>query len=270
MEIQAVSTIAIIGLVFSTILSIGFPIACMIAGKKKYKAKLSSFFIGAATFLVFAMILEQILHVAVIGGLKLSKESNEWLYYIYAAAAAAVFEETGRIVAMKFFMKKQFSFSNAFMYGIGHGGVEAIFIGGIMNVFNVLCVVMINSGVLQGYLETVLDETRNKTIESLSSFWTTPSSLFFASGIERVSAVILHIGLSLLIYKGLKECKKAAVAIAYGLHFAVDFVTVACASRLSIWVIEVFVFIAAAAIFILAYKMNKGNYDDEPEEIMEV
>ena len=34
-----------------------------------------------------------------------------------------VFEETGRLIAMKFWMKKWLDFPNALMYGIGHGGV---------------------------------------------------------------------------------------------------------------------------------------------------
>lgn len=270
MEIQTVSIVAIIGLIFSATLSIGFPIACMIVGKVKFKANISSFLVGATTFLVFAMILEQILHVAVIGGLKLSQENNEWLYYIYAAAAAAVFEETGRIVAMKYFMKKKFSFSNAFMYGVGHGGFEAIMIGGITSILNLICAGMINSGILRETLASMPDEAKSQTITQLSALWTTPQALFFVAGIERVSAVILHIGLSLIIYKGLKESKKIIIAMAFGIHFLVDFVTVVCAPRLSIWVIEVFVFVAATATFILAYKINKGNYDDEPEEIMEV
>lgn len=259
MEIQTISNVAIVGSIFSIILSIGFPIVLMIICRKKFKARISSFFIGAATFVLFAMVLEQISHMGVLVGLGLNAKSNKWLYYIYAASAAAVFEETGRIIAMKYFMKKRCDFPNAFMYGIGHGGIEAIIIGGISSINNLVSMLMINSGMMQASLSGLSDEVRNKTITRLSALWTTPKTLFFASGIERVSAIILHIGLSLLIYNGLKQCKKKIVAMAFGIHFAVDFVSVVSASVLSVWLIEVIVFVFAATTFIFAYRLNKGK-----------
>lgn len=104
----------------------GVPIALFIAGRVKLKARISSFFIGAGTYLLFAMLLGLLLHVLVIQFCGLNAQSRPWLYYVYAALAAAVFEETGRLIAMKFWMKKWLDFPNALMYGIGHGGVEAI------------------------------------------------------------------------------------------------------------------------------------------------
>ena len=114
---QNVSGMAIIGVLMSMLLSIAVPIALMIIGKTKFHAKISTFFIGAGTFLLFAMVLEQLLHLLVIKVGGLNEQSNRWLYYIYAAAAAAVFEETGRLIAMKFWMRKRLNFANGLMYG---------------------------------------------------------------------------------------------------------------------------------------------------------
>ena len=46
------------------------------------------------------------------------------LYAVYGGLMAALFEETGRYSAMRFLVKPM-DFPNAFMYGAGHGGVEA-------------------------------------------------------------------------------------------------------------------------------------------------
>lgn len=257
MEMQTISTVSIIGTICSIILSIGFPIVLMVVGKKKFGAKISSFFIGAGTFIVFALMLEQIMHTLVIVVLGLNAQSNEWLYYIYAAAAAAVFEETGRIVAMKLIMKKQFDFPNAFMYGIGHGGIEAIILGGISNIAGLCTMIMINTGAMQISLATLSEDMQAQTMAQLSAYWTTPANLFFAAGIERVSAVILHIGLSLIIYNGLKSKKKAIIALAYGIHFLADFFAVSCASRIAIWAIEAVIFVIAVATFILSHSISK-------------
>lgn len=259
MEMQTISTVSIMGTVCSILLSVGFPVALIIIGIKKFHAKLSSFFIGAGTFLVFAFILEQILHTLVIimGGL--NAESNEWLYYIYVAAAAAVFEETGRIVAMKFVMKKNLDFPNAFMYGIGHGGIEAIVLGGAISLSNLVNMIMINNGTMQASFEALSQEVQAETFAQLSTYWTTPANLFFAAGVERVSAIILHIGLSLIIYYGLKSNRKAILAIAYGIHFLADFFAASCASRMAVWAIEAIILVIAVATFMLSHKLNKNE-----------
>ena len=82
----------------------------------------------------------------------LNAQSRPWLYYVYEALAAAVFEETGRLIAMKFWMNKWLDFRNALMYGIGHGGVEAILIGGLSGISNLVSMLMINSGAMQNTL----------------------------------------------------------------------------------------------------------------------
>ena len=293
MELPTISGLAIAGVICSIVLSMGGPIALFIAGRVKLKARISSFFIGAGTYLLFAMLLEQLLHVLVIQFCGLNAQSRPWLYYVYAALAAAVFEETGRLIAMKFWMKKWLDFPNALMYGIGHGGVEAILIGGLSGISNLVSMLMINSGAMQNTLAALPAESANQTVSQLSALWTTPAPLFFVSGIERISAIILHIGLSLLIYRAVKsgkcraaesskcrtaesgkcrtaesgkcrtaesgKCRAAAftAVLAYGIHFIVDFFAVAGSAILPIYVIEIGVFVMAAGTLVMALKMGR-------------
>ena len=269
MELHTISGLAIAGVICSIVLSMGVPIALFIAGRVKLKARISSFLIGAGTFLLFAMLLEQLLHVLVIQFCGLNAQSRPWLYYVYAALAAAVFEETGRLIAMKFWMKKWLDFPNALMYGIGHGGVEAILIGGLSGISNLVSMLMINSGAMQNTLAALPVESANQTVSQLSALWTTPAPFFFVSGIERISAIILHIGLSLLIYRAVKagkcraaesgKCRTAAftAVLAYGIHFIVDFFAVAGSALLPIYVIEIGVFVMAVGTLVMALKMGR-------------
>ena len=285
MELHTISGLAIAGVICSVVLSMGVPIALFIAGRVKLKARISSFFIGAGTFLLFAMLLEQLMHVLVIQFCGLNAQSRPWLYYVYAALAAAVFEETGRLIAMKFWMKKWLDFPNALMYGIGHGGVEAILIGGLSGISNLVSMLMINSGAMQNTLAALPAESANQTVSQLSALWTTPAPLFFVSGIERISAIILHIGLSLLIYRAVKsgkcraaesskcrtaesskcrtaesgKCQAAAftAVLAYGIHFVVDFFAVAGSAILPIYVIEIGVFVMAVGTLVMALKLER-------------
>ena len=277
MELHTISGLAITGVICSIVLSMGVPIALFIAGRVKLKARISSLLIGAGTFLLFAMLLEQLLHVLVIQFCGLNAQSRPWLYYVYAALAAAVFEETGRLIAMKFWMKKWLDFPNALMYGIGHGGVEAILIGGLSGISNLVSMLMINSGAMQNTLAALPAESANQTVSQLSALWTTSAPLFFVSGIERISAIILHIGLSLLIYRAVKagkcraaesakcrtaesgKCRTAAftAVLAYGIHFIVDFFAVAGSALLPIYVIEIGVFVMAVGTLVMALKMGR-------------
>ena len=149
MEFGNVSGAAITAMVVVAVVTILLPVILVIVGKVKLGAKLSSFFIGCGVFFVMTLVLEQILHAVVltITGTKLT--DNIWLYALYGGCAAAVFEETGRWFAMKHFLKKNLDFPNAVMYGIGHGGFEAIVVGGITYIGNIVSALSINSGMME-------------------------------------------------------------------------------------------------------------------------
>ena len=257
MELQTISNTAIMGMICSIALSIGVPIALLIIGKAKFQAKISSFFIGAGTFLLFAMVFEQLMHLLVVQVCGLNAQSNPWLYYVYAAAAAAVFEETGRILAMKFCMKKRLDFQNALMYGFGHGGIEAVLLGGLANISTLSSMLMINSGAMQNALAALSSEAAEQTAAKLSSLWTTPAPVFFVSGIERLGAIILHVGLSLLIYRAVSTGKRGVAALAYAIHFAVDFFAVAFAAVLPIYVLEIIIVALAVGTLALSLNLNR-------------
>ena len=143
---NTVSSASITGMVVSLILCVAAPVALCVLLKRKTGAKLSDMLLGAVTFVIFAMFLEQMLHLAMsaVFGEKLT--GNLWLSALYGGAAAAVFEEFGRLVAMKYFLGSQLEKENALMYGVGHGGVEALFVGGLTCVSNLATVSMVLAG----------------------------------------------------------------------------------------------------------------------------
>lgn len=257
MEMGTVSTLSIAGMTVSLLIAVLLPIVLCIVVRKKTKAKFSSLFLGCATFVVFALVLEQILHMVVLRVTGTTLTGNIWLYALYGGAAAAVFEETGRIITMKFIMKKNLNRENALMYGVGHGGVEAILIIGLAQISNIATAIMINSNQM-GMVLNVLDEKQKAaTIESLSTLWTTPGYMFFMGGIERVSAIILQIALSVFVYAGIKQGKKLIVIMAYVLHFAVDFLVVVAADKLPVMVVEAVLLLASVLLGLVATKLYK-------------
>ena len=208
MEIGHVGAGTFAGIIFSLCISIALPVVLLIVVHKKTKARMAMAVIGAATFFLFAMVLEQILHAVVlgVGGERIT--GNIWIYGLYGGLAAGLFEEVGRFVAMRFAMKKQLNLPNALMYGVGHGGIEAILIVGLASVSNLVTSIMINAGTLEASLGALDQATKEATLTQLSALWTTPSYQFFLSGIERIVAVTLHIALSVLVFQAVKLGKK--------------------------------------------------------------
>ena len=132
--------------------------------KKKRNTAVLPYFIGWAVFLVFALILESIVHMIVLSAAGDAILNNKWLYALYGGLAAGVFEETGRLTAMKLLMKKYYSNPhNALMYGAGHGCFEALVLIGSGMLTNIAFSVMINAG-KQGMLLSAVPPEQQETL----------------------------------------------------------------------------------------------------------
>ena len=255
MEWGTVSTASLIGMVISLIISLGLPIALLILTCKKLKAKMTSFIIGCAVFVVFALVLESLLHSVVLTATGTLLTGNIILYGLYGGLAAALFEETGRLIAMKFFMKESLNKQNSVMYGIGHGGIEAILLVGLTYISNLMTALMINSGAMQASMELVDANLQQTTFQQLKVLWELPSWQFYIAGIERLIAITLQISLSVLVYKAVSAKSRKFWFLAFGIHFAVDFLTVVITGLgAPIWIVEVLLF--AAVVFVARYTYN--------------
>ena len=261
MEIGHVGAGTFAGIIFSLCISIALPVVLLIVVHKKTKARMAMAVIGAATFFLFAMVLEQILHAVVlgVGGERIT--GNIWIYGLYGGLAAGLFEEVGRFVAMRFAMKKQLNLPNALMYGVGHGGIEAILIVGLASVSNLVTSIMINAGTLEASLGALDQATKEATLTQLSALWTTPSYQFFLSGIERIVAVTLHIALSVLVFQAVKLGKKRYWFLAFAIHVGVDFATVIAANYLNLVLVEVMLAVLVAGVVALTISLCRRNWD---------
>lgn len=261
MEIGHVGAGTFAGIIFSLCISIALPVVLLIVVHKKTKARMAMAGIGAATFFLFAMVLEQILHAIVlgVGGERIT--GNIWIYGLYGGLAAGLFEEVGRFVAMRFAMKKQLNLPNALMYGVGHGGIEAILIVGLASVSNLVTSIMINAGTLEASLGALDQATKEATLTQLSALWTTPSYQFFLSGIERIVAVTLHIALSVLVFQAVKLGKKRYWFLAFAIHVGVDFATVIAANYLNLVLVEVMLAVLVAGVVVLTISLCRKNWD---------
>lgn len=259
MTIPQVPMASIIGMVVSLILCVGVPVLLCILVRKKYQGSWLGLLVGALTFMVVVMMLEQILHNVVFMAFGEVIAGNIWLYALYGALAAAVFEECGRYFAMKRILLKrgQLNGPGALMYGIGHGGIEAILVTGFTYVSNILTAFLINNGGIQSSLETLEGANRQAAEQSLEALGSTQSLMFYLGGVERVLALALQIALSILVYQAVKRGANQYLLAAFLVHFAVDFITVVLVQYLPAVAVEGILLVMVAAAGWFAYRLYR-------------
>ena len=147
MTVGMVPGASIAGMVFSLVVSFALPIGLFVYAKKKLGAKAAPFLIGCGVFFVMVLMLEAAIHRIVFQLAGEALTGSVILYAVYGGLMAALFEETGRYIAMRFLVKPM-DFPNAFMYGAGHGGMEAMLLCGVASISNIASAVMINSGTM--------------------------------------------------------------------------------------------------------------------------
>ncbi len=252
---------SMMGIVFSLTVAWGVPIMLCFHFYKKRKADFYPFLIGCASFFLFAMILEQMMHVLVLqnlGGISQLIQGNLFLYALYGGLAAGVFEETGRYLSMKFLMKKGLRRENALMYGAGHGGIEAELVLGTVSFNNLTSAILINSGDMLSAMGSESDAAA--LIETLSPLWTVPSWQFFLGGIERLMAITLHLALSVLVYQSLKNKEKwYCYPAAIGCHALVNMAAILVANHGSLILAEVATLIGTIAVCYFTGKIDEKN-----------
>lgn len=265
MSVAPVSTASIIGMVFTLLISTAVPIAACVAAilKWKGKIKISSVFIGAATFLLFAVVLERILHAVVLGSVGPLLTGNLFLYAAYGGLAAGLFEETGRYLAMKFFMGKTLNRENAVLYGIGHGGIEAILIVGLTYVNNLVYSALINSGALPSLLSSYDASTRQTLLQELGVLGATPSLQFYMAGIERIGAMISHVVLSYLVYLAVKNRRIGFYILSIFLHAVLDAGIIIISQKLSVVLSEVLLIAAVLLLAVILLRYEKSASSKE-------
>ena len=242
-------------------LGIAVPVCLAVYLVRKHRARLSSILIGAGTFILFALVLESILHQLVLKGPHGSDIlGNTLLYALYGGLAAGVFEETGRFLSMKFLMKKEPSKPlPGIAYGVGHGGAEMLIIFGITMINNLVISALINSGQADAIFAKVPEEAAGQLQAQLDQLQTLGAGTLLIGLWERFSALILHLGLSMLVWVAVRKGGKwlwlfpAAIV----LHAIVDAGTVLLQKSTGLVPLELIVMAEAIAVASIGYNVAK-------------
>jgi uncharacterized membrane protein YhfC len=146
------------------------------------------------------------------------------------------------------------------MFGLGHGGIEAMLLVGISLAVSLVFYVLLASG----QAPTLPAEAQEKLVKAMSALRATD----LAAGVaERVMAMTVHVALSLVVLQCFARRSMAWLAAAVALHFAVDFTGVGGAVLVKdrgAWAAELAVvpgFLAAVAVIVRARRWPPAQPD---------
>lgn len=271
-----VETASIVWMVIGLLIFVVVPVALGVVWIIKKKERVTTILIGAAAFILFVFILEKpiqnvLLFPTAMGlsdhAISTFMNSHPVILAFLVGLFPGVFEETGRLVAYKTVLKNRTNKETSISYGIGHGGIEVVFILGLTYVNYIIYAIMINTGLFQTIVDQVIAQAPDQVsqIDQIVSLLTTFSGAsVMIAVVERVFAVMFHIGASILVFYACRDKGKFWLyPLAILLHTAMDFVAglvIFNVLSISDWGMEIIVAIIGIITFggsyLLLYKKD--------------
>ena len=216
MEFGTVSTSSMLFMLLTAVLGIALPLIAAIIWCKKKHEPFTTVLIGAATFLLFAIVIEKPLQALVISldsPVSQFVNARPVLWGIIVGLFPGVFEETGRFVAFKTVLRKRKQRETGLSHGIGHGGFEAMFILGITYIEYFVFAIMLNQGsfvelMIEPVKDTLTPDVMKQITDIVDQITTFSAGMLGLALVDRLIAVLYHIGASIMVFYAVKDKKK--------------------------------------------------------------
>jgi len=259
-------------LMITAVLMIVIPVGFFIYWRRSHRetTAIPWLIAGAVGFIVSARVLELGVHyVCIISDNPVSRfiNGNTAAFVLYGITMAGVFEECGRHIVMKYIMKKNRTPENAVLYGIGHGGIEilAVLLPAII-LYSVIAV-LFSKGDLENALRilNITEETAAAALPSVQAAAAFDYGMMAMNVIERLLAMFVHIGLTVIVYYGVVNAKKIFLPAAVVLHMLADtFPALYQRGILPLWAVEIWGVCWGAVIMFIAVKLYKRMVAGDP------
>ncbi|MBR3017460.1 MAG: YhfC family intramembrane metalloprotease [Clostridia bacterium] len=263
-------------LAITVVLMIAIPVIFFLYWRLKHKeqTKISWLIAGAVGFFVSSRVLELGMHYfCIMADNPVSRfiNGNTAAFVLYGTAMAGVFEECGRHIILKYIMKKNRTRENAVLYGIGHGGIEILTVLLPSMILYLVIAVLFSQGTVEEALNQlkITEETAAAALPSVQAAAAFDYPLMAMNVVERLLAMLLHIGLTVIVYYGVINAKKGFLPLAILLHMAMDtFPALYQRSAVPLWSVEVWAVLWTGIIVFIAVRLYKNMKDNTalPEE----
>jgi len=245
----------------NALLMIGLPLVLGIILVRRFRLGWGLFGIGAVTFLG-----SQILHlpfnawvlnpwVERLGLTENMSGAPLVMTGLLYGLSAGIFEEGARALVYAAWLRKARTWGEALLFGAGHGGIEAIVLGGLA-LYGLLQAVA-----LEGVdLATVVPAEQVEAARSqLQAYWAMPWHLSILGPVERVFAICLHLSLTVLVLHAFRRGNVLWWALAVAWHMLVDAAAVVVSASGGPYLAEGVVGLAALASLGIILALRDGQ-----------
>ena len=171
-----------IGLILSAVIAFVIPLLMLFYYIFNKKEMLKPFIVGVSVFFISQILLRLPLLTYV---------------SIFLGLTAGIFEEVGRYIGFKYFLKNNKKYNDGLSFGFGHWGVEAFIIVGI-------------NAVVLLFSPNLIELSNISTINA------------FLMGLERLFVLSVHVGFSMIVLYGIRLNKISYLFVAIILHGILD------------------------------------------------
>ena len=256
---------AVPSLTITVILMIVISVCFFICWRRKHKeqTKISWLIAGAAGFVISARMLEVGVHYfCIVADNPVSRfiNGNTAAFVLYGITMAGIFEECGRHIILKYILKKDRTRENAVIYGIGHGGTEILTVFLPAMILYLAIAVMFSQGDTETALKTlnITEETAAAALPSVQAAAAFDYAMMAMNVMERLLAMFIQIGLTVIVYYGVVNAKKLCLPAAILLHMLADtFPALYQRGILPLWAVEIWIAFWTLMMMLIAAKLYK-------------
>ena len=252
-------------LIIAVILMIAVPVCFFVfwRGTRKERTKIVWLIAGAVGFILSARVLELGVHyICILADNPVSRFINGHTaaFVLYGITMAGVFEECGRHIVLKYVMKKNRTPENAVLYGIGHGGIEILAVILPAMILYLVIAVLFSRGNVEEAIKQlkITEETAASALPSVQAAAAFDYAAMAMNVVERILAMLVHIGLTVIVYCGVVRANKACLPAAIALHMLADtFPALYQRGVVPLWSVEVWGALWAGVIVFIAARLYR-------------
>lgn len=253
-----VSTVALVFMVISAVLIFVVPVGLVFAMRRRDAITLRPVAVGAAVFIV-SQVLTRIPLLNYLSGQPWFPAAGSVSGVLLLAFSAGLFEETGRYIGFKYFLRQHRRWNDGVAFGLGHGGIEAIALVGATFIMNIIMSLAINSGTFDATMGQSLGPQAAAVKEVLTG---TPPVHFLLGGLERLLTLAIHVALSLVVLYGVVQGRARFLLLAILLHGVVNLsVFLTMQPGYGLWLAEAYLCILAVAA-LMFIRRSRGWFAD--------
>jgi uncharacterized membrane protein YhfC len=232
------------------------PIVAWIIFTRRFNLSWKLVLAGGLTFIA-----SQIPHIPLVTALAPVMAKNSLLVNaITLGLLAGIFEETARYILFKFILKNARTWKEGILVGLGHGGTEALILGVLAAIafVTMLGYRAIDMSTVPGIPADQVELAK----QQVAAYWAVEPYIPLIGFLERVFAMCLHVGLSVMVLFAIAKNKPLWFWIALLWHALVDAVAVFTIQSLGVLAVEGIVAVMAGFTLLVALWLRPRFADE--------